>query len=341
MYDTLHRTELQKTTNEVWKSVFMFKTQPLQNTGIIYDSLGDALAHPDDKGKRKTAIKAVSSQIVALAVFAGMSALAATAHNKLKRYKDDDDEVTLQSVLNTIFGDMLTNGVGVAVPIFGNELYEFVSKKIKGDNPWAMFSVPVVDMINDTFSAVGDTYDEIINIFDAAQYGIVNPESIFTAVNNFGVQLSGLRGIPTQNIENLINAVTSRVGFDFVNKPVEREPKSYAESYGKHYAAGESEKAKEQLDELYQKKYEEQKSKGEYDVDAYKNARKAVRDALVNAYKEEYQRAYLRDDREKQQEISNLLQHSGYMVYENGSMLSDVLFDWRKNAKDNIGKKYK
>ena len=343
MYDTLHRTELQKTTHEFWKSIFMFKTQPLQNTGIIYDSIGDALAHKGDKKRKNKSkvIKAITSQIISLSVFAGMSYLAAMALNKKKRYKDDDDEVTLQSVLSTVFGDMLTNGVGVVEPFFGNELYEYISAKIKGDNPWAMFSVPVVDMLNDTFSAAGDTYDEIIHIADAAQYGVVNPESIFTAVNNFGVQLSGLFGVPTQNVENILNGILSRFEVDLFNKPVERKPQSYAESYGRHYAAGESKKAKEQLDKLYQKKYEEQKSKGEYDVDAYKNARKAVRDALSNAFKEEYQRAYLRDDREKQQEISNLLQHSGYMVYENGRMLSDVLFDWRKNAKDNIGKKYK
>lgn len=338
MYDSLHRTEVQKTTNELWKSVFMFKTQPLQNTGIIYDAAGDALRNKTSKAKR-TLAKAIASQVASLAVFAGMTFVAAAALAKVKRYKDDDDEVTPQSVFSNIGLDMLINAAGIAVPIGGNEIATAISDKLVKGRSWDLVSVPFVDMLNDTKTSADKLMDSLTKLSDKAEYGYnVKFNDVFSPLHTFAEQMSGFFGIPVKNVENILNGVYTY--FVQHSNPFEsqggRKPAEYAESYGKNFTQGNTQKAKSQLATLYQEKLDVGKENGKDEIDARKDAFNAVRDALVSKYKLEYQKAYYKNDSKKMQEIENLLNSSGFMVYKNKSF-AEVLAEWREKAKKDIG----
>ena len=341
MYDSLHRSELQKNTNEVWKSVFMFKTQPLQNTGIIYDSIGNAMAHPKDKAAFKTATKAVTSQVVSLSVFAGMSFAAALLLNRLRRYKDDDGELTLESIMKTIFHDMLINGAGVFEPLFGNEIAEFIESTITKKGRYDTFSMPVVDMLNDTISAIQTTYDEVVKDIDRVKHGVpINTEKLFQTFKDDLIEVTGLFGIPAQNISNLLNAFLSRVGINILAQQDNRRARDYIKSYGDNYLNGNTEKAKEQLKTLYKQEYDKNILKGKERDEAHKAAFSSVRSKLSSTYKLDYQKAFLSGDDKTQTDITNILSKSGYMVFEKSRMLSDVLSDWRENAKKDVDNSY-
>ena len=122
-YDVLHRPEIQK-TNGFIRSVVMFKTQPLQNTGILYDSLFEYRKKHSEYNKNKTdenkfALeqaqrkfrKAVISQFSAAVTFSAMSMLAAMARHTMYGYRDDDDEVTWKSIVAGLMNSMGNNFV--------------------------------------------------------------------------------------------------------------------------------------------------------------------------------------------------------------------------------------
>lgn len=340
MYDTLHRAEAQKNTSELWKSVFMFKTQPLQNTGVLYDSIGNALAHPKSSTAKRTVIKALSSQLISLTVFAGMSLAAAAVLNRLKRYKDDDGEITTQSIMSTVFNDMLVNGTGVLMPLFGNEAYELIKSTVTKNGRYDTFSMPNIDMLNDTVSAIQDAHDLIINDINKAQEGVpLNSEKIFQTIKNTVIEASGLAGVPTQNFLNIINAFTSRIGINALAQTDNRKASDDIKSYGDNYTKGNTEKAKSFLDKLYNQERENQIAKGKDTSDAHKEAFSSVRKKLSGVYKLEYQKAHLRGDDTRKQEIKALLYNSGYMVYTNKS-LYDVISGWEATAQSDVANSY-
>ena len=68
MYDELHRSDFQKKSNSLKKFVFPFKTQPMQNMGILADAASEFVTKHDKESAVKLA-KAVSSQVSSNIVF--------------------------------------------------------------------------------------------------------------------------------------------------------------------------------------------------------------------------------------------------------------------------------
>ncbi|MGN0502465.1 MAG: hypothetical protein ACI4HN_06030 [Ruminococcus sp.] len=357
MYDPMHRPEILKTSNELIKSVFMFKTQPLQNSGIIYDAIGRmAQSKKIDKQSMKAAAgllgKAVVSQASSLVVFALMSLAVAFTQQRMNRYRDDDKELSAESIISTVFDDLLTNGVGVLLPFGGTELAEFteylLGKSQYGDE---VVTDNVVNIISDMISSATKLHTTIWEQLDNASMGLdVDTDSIINSLDDCVTSLvSGLAGFPIKNHKNNINAYILWIK-DIANggelmdaNPPAKTASDYCSSYGKKYVSGEQEKAKEVLDEFYQQKLEEYNLKKESNPEDFKNitpaqkAKNSVRDALVNAYKKEYQEAFLKSNTTRMKEISDLLQASGYMKW-NDKLLSQKLSDWRKSAKQDLSK---
>lgn len=357
MYDPMHRPEILKTSNELIKSVFMFKTQPLQNSGIIYDAIGRmAQSKKIDKQSMKAAAgllgKAVISQASSLVVFALMSLAVAFTQQRMNRYRDDDDELNVESIISTVLDDLMTNGVGVLLPFGGTELAEF-TKYLLGKSQYGdeLISDNVVNIISDMTSSATKLHTTIWEQLDNASMGLeVDTDSIIKSLNDCVTSLvSGLAGFPIKNYKNNINAYILWIK-DIANggelmdaNPPTKTASDYCNSYGKYYISGEQEKAKEVLDELYQQKLEEYNLKKETNPEDFKSttpeqkAKNSVRDSLVNAYKKEYQEAFLKSNTTRMKEISDLLQASGYMKW-NDRLLSQKLSDWRKSAKEDLSK---
>lgn len=343
MYDSLHRGEIQKNSNELLKSVFMFKTQPLQNTGILYDAIMDYQANKDnaelrDTKKQKLA-KAVSSQMVSALTFVAMTFIASLALHKPERYKDENDEVTLSSVLERLGIDWAETGFSVLVPIGGAELASFIENQINGKD-YDFASDNVVSMLNDFTSSIGDFNQ---NVVVALAQGNFDLDKVKDAL--WGLSVDGLaffKGFPLKNYSNIVNGIFSNLSdaisghSTYFGSSGGRKGSEYANSYDV-LIDNNPEKAKQQLETLYNEKYEEQIAKGESTTEAKKKAQTSVRTALTTQYKKEYQKAFLNNDRDTMQKISKKLQKSGYMKWD-GKSLSTVLGEWTKSAQEDSNK---
>lgn len=343
MYDSLHRGEIQKNSNELLKSVFMFKTQPLQNTGILYDAIMDYQANKDNAelrdAKKQKLAKAVSSQMVSALTFVAMTFIASLALHKPERYKDENDEVTLSSVLERLGIDWAETGFSVLVPIGGAELASFIENQINGKD-YDFASDNVVSMLNDFTSSIGDFNQNVVVALAQGNFDLDKAKDAL-----WGLSVDGLaffRGFPLKNYSNIINGIFSNLSdaisghSTYFGSSGGRKGSEYANSYDV-LIDNNPEKAKQQLETFYNEKYEEQIAKGETETEAKKKAQTSVRTALTTQYKKEYQKAFLNNDRDKMQKISKKLQKSGYMKW-NGKSLSTVLGEWTKSAQEDSNK---
>lgn len=343
MYDSLHRGEIQKNSNELLKSVFMFKTQPLQNTGILYDAIMDYQANKDNAElrdiKKQKLAKAVSSQMVSALTFVAMTFIASLALHKPERYKDENDEVTLSSVLERLGIDWAETGFSVLVPIGGAELASFIENQINGKD-YDFASDNVVSMLNDFTSSIGDFNQNVVVALAQGNFDLDKAKDAL-----WGLSVDGLaffRGFPLKNYSNIINGIFSNLSdaisghSTYFGLSGGRKGSEYANSYDV-LIDNNPEKAKQQLETFYNEKYEEQIAKGETTTEAKKKAQTSVRTALTTQYKKEYQKAFLDNDRDTMQKISKKLQESGCMKWE-GKSLSTVLGEWTKSAKEDLSK---
>lgn len=343
MYDSLHRGEIQKNSNELLKSVFMFKTQPLQNTGILYDAIMDYQANKDNAelrdAKKQKLAKAVSSQMVSALTFVAMTFIASLALHKPERYKDENDEVTLSSVLERLGIDWAETGFSVLVPIGGAELASFIENQINGKD-YDFASDNVVSMLNDFTSSIGDFNQNVVVALAQGNFDLDKAKDAL-----WGLSVDGLaffRGFPLKNYSNIINGIFSNLSdaisghSTYFGSSGGRKGSEYANSYDV-LIDNNPEKAKQQLETFYNEKYEEQIAKGETTTEAKKKAQTSVRTALTTQYKKEYQKAFLNNDRDTMQKISKKLQKSGYMKWD-GKSLSTVLGEWTKSAKEDLNK---
>lgn len=343
MYDSLHRGEIQKNSNELLKSVFMFKTQPLQNTGILYDAIMDYQANKDNAelrdAKKQKLAKAVSSQMVSALTFVAMTFIASLVLHKPERYKDENDEVTLSSVLERLGIDWAETGFSVLVPIGGAELASFIENQINGKD-YDFASDNVVSMLNDFTSSIGDFNQNVVVALAQGNFDLDKAKDAL-----WGLSVDGLaffKGFPLKNYSNIINGIFSNLSdaisghSTYFGSSGGRKGSEYANSYDV-LIDNNPEKAKQQLETFYNEKYEEQIAKGETTTEAKKKAQTSVRTALTTQYKKEYQKAFLNNDRDTMQKISKKLQKSGYMKW-NGKSLSTVLGEWTKSAQEDSNK---
>lgn len=343
MYDSLHRGEIQKNSNELLKSVFMFKTQPLQNTGILYDAIMDYQANKDNAelrdAKKQKLAKAVSSQMVSALTFVAMTFIASLALHKPERYKDENDEVTLSSVLERLGIDWAETGFSVLVPIGGAELASFIENQINGKD-YDFASDNVVSMLNDFTSSIGDFNQNVIVALAQGNFDLDKAKDALWGLSVDGLAL--FKGFPLKNYSNIINGIFSNLSdaisghSTYFGSSGGRKGSEYANSYDV-LIDNNPEKAKQQLETFYNEKYEEQIAKGETATEAKKKAQTSVRTALTTQYKKEYQKAFLNNDRDTMQKISKKLQKSGYMKWD-GKSLSTVLGEWTKSAQENLSK---
>lgn len=343
MYDSLHRGEIQKNSNELLKSVFMFKTQPLQNTGILYDAIMDYQANKDNAelrdAKKQKLAKAVSSQMVSALTFVAMTFIASLALHKPERYKDENDEVTLSSVLERLGIDWAETGFSVLVPIGGAELASFIENQINGKD-YDFASDNVVSMLNDFTSSIGDFNQNVVVALAQGNFDLDKAKDALWGLSVDGLAL--FKGFPLKNYSNIVNGIFSNLSdaisghSTYFGSSGGRKGSEYANSYDV-LIDNNPEKAKQQLETFYNEKYEEQIAKGETTTEAKKKAQTSVRTALTTQYKKEYQKAFLDNDRDTMQKISKKLQESGCMKWE-GKSLSTVLGEWTKSAKEDLSK---
>ena len=209
-YTTMQRPQILRSSNELTKTLNMFKTQPFQNFNILYEAFGEMQAKRTafmnvgtDKARaefeaaKTKAARAVSSQLVSAVTFALMQFAWDALRGKDDKYKDDEDELTFLSWLKGMGLNVLSNGFGML--------------------PYGGFMLEIGE----------STFDKVLKelgkdpFFDATYYGL--EASPIEAVNNVAengmkaiVQTVGIVnrtanaqfvGIPAANVRKSMEAV--------------------------------------------------------------------------------------------------------------------------------------
>ena len=159
MYDPMHRAEITK--NKVAQNFIVFQTQPLQNSGILREAYFERKAAKKKFGKDSKELKAankkfrmaVTSQLTSHLVFSLMTAIAAVVKHRVDPWRDDDDELTLESIAKKIGLDFLNADVGAVIPVFGSYASSLL-ERVLGGTKYDVLSDPVVDQINSVITAL-------------------------------------------------------------------------------------------------------------------------------------------------------------------------------------------
>lgn len=103
--------------------------------------------------------KAVSSQLASHFVFTAMTLISAALLHRMNPYRDDDKELTAESVSLEFAEQFAKNVFNAIVPVFGNYAVS-AFEKIVGANNYDVLSDAVVDKVNGTI----DTFAKVTNI---------------------------------------------------------------------------------------------------------------------------------------------------------------------------------
>lgn len=204
VYDTLHRPEVLKTTNALTRQLFMFRSESLQHSGILYEKYG-ALLENKDTESRKEFFKTAYAQFSSAFSFAALSLVAAGLLHKMNPYRDEDDELTPESIAAEFLNDLTNVVADLIAPIGGAQLQEFVYGKISG-NMYSdgSLSVPAVDFINDFISSISKLNDTLT----AEEF---DKDKAFKAVENLTFKFAGLFGVPADNVKNIVKMFTLHI----------------------------------------------------------------------------------------------------------------------------------
>lgn len=317
MYDSLHRAEITK--NAALKNIIMFQTQPIQNSGILREGAMEYRATKKEYGassaEAKQALKkfsmAVGSQVASHLVFTAMTLLAASILHKMNPYRDDDDELTLESVSEEFFKQFMKNYFGAIIPVFGSYATSIMEKFVDGTR-YDVLSDPTVDKINTT-----------INNFSKLK----NPsmESFITMAND----IASYFGIPAQNLYNIYNGVKLHIedakngqfwSFE-AGVDSERTNSQDIDRAYKAYLEGDSAKVQEILEAMYNEQLEQGKAKDD--------AKTTIKSAITSKVKATYIVAYKTKDEAKMLEIRKFMAETKYYA-DVVATVQDWLKDYQK-----------
>lgn len=292
MYDSLHRNAFQKGQG-LFQYLFPFRTVPIQNHGQLAAAVETWMASKNKstaekkeaaKFLRKTAFAQTESAIV----FSLMTFIAAALKRKTKKYRDEDEELGLGSVIKGIGTDTAGTLFSVLMPVAGSELWNIGSRlagKFDGSSGYTYdaFSVGVVDLLNDlagSFDKIAEDLGKLHRGEDASEFWSHGLTMLLKATKMAGIPADtvktywqGIRG----NVEDALDGRLPALN----DESWERSEAVNAERYVKALEAGNSEKVDQVEAEMLQDYADAGKSKEE--------AEKALKTKLTSTLKEKYE----------------------------------------------------
>lgn len=226
MSDTSHRPKIMNSDNAITKAFTMFKSDSAQAYNTIR-RLGGELARATkdgDKAKARMARTQLAAGVTAIILSQlggeAINFLMALWKNKAKWYRDDEDELTAQSV-----GIEYLSGLGkstAGIVVFGEELMQVVLAAINHED-WSFqngIEVPGMEQLNDfidkTLEAalgmgeiVDGAFEVLKNDGDLGKYLADNTGKILGIIKDTAITMGQyIAGFPTANLEKyLLGAV--------------------------------------------------------------------------------------------------------------------------------------
>ena len=158
MSDTLHNARIRKADNAILRTLTMFKSDAAQTYNAFRQTIGEAQYYKRTGASSKTQRTARAAMgaaflawIVNAAWAAGVNFLVNLAKTKGKNYRDDEDELTAESVLGKMATDMISGMSGVV--ILGEELAGALGSAVTGER-WYGLDAPGIEQLNDTLESI-------------------------------------------------------------------------------------------------------------------------------------------------------------------------------------------
>lgn len=183
MYDEMHRPNIMKDSRGVQRAFTMFKTVPLQQYNTMRKAAGEAAAAKEEykraqsggndirkqeaesnyKDASKRMANAVTATIASVMLFNLIGFVDQLWRNRGKKYRDDEGELTLNSVMQGLLSDSIDSVTGMV--IYGKELTDLITNLVTGEK-WYGIEIPggeQLDEIIDQISTAADTIRKVIS----------------------------------------------------------------------------------------------------------------------------------------------------------------------------------
>lgn len=209
-YSVMQRPDILRNPNAVVKQLTMFMTQRLQNFNIVYEagarlnkynadfkSNRNGITSADVSEARTGLVRALSSQIVASAMIVGIKFLADMLLHSMNAYRDDDKELTEESINATLLENFLDTAIGNMLG--GSELYSVLNSIITKDRYYGV-----------TLNGVGAIADSVEDFVSLTQ----NPS--LEKCNTFAKSVCTFLGIPLGNAEKIGLGIYNHI-IDYMN----------------------------------------------------------------------------------------------------------------------------
>lgn len=225
MSDTLHNARIRKSDNAVLRTLTMFKSDAAQTYNAFRQTIGEAQYYKRKEADSKTQRVARAAMgaaflawIINAAWTAGVNFLVNLAKKKGANYRDDEDELTAQSVLGNMASDMVSGMSGVV--ILGEELAGAIGSAITGER-WYGLDTPGIEQLNDTLESLINSGNSIKSLLsDAINIGQQGGD-VLAYLNEHRADLAGgikevaatavtyFPGLPVNNVEAYLAGLLS------------------------------------------------------------------------------------------------------------------------------------
>ena len=200
MSTTSERSDLARTTAEGYSLLTMFKSEAFANFNLLYDGVAKWRKYSADlkagkNGVTKQDLNQAKRQVAGAATSVVIGASLGNAVLKLainalmhamNGYRDDEDEVTLQSTLTAIGNEVASDMAGMMV--FGGELYELISAAVMGEKYYAPSDMALAEIAQALETVVKVAQDEDRTAGD-----------VFNAGKKLAFNITSMLGIPAEN----------------------------------------------------------------------------------------------------------------------------------------------
>jgi pentatricopeptide repeat protein len=197
----------------------MYKTQSLQNFGILVDAaynLSDKAkaVKANNSAENQAALKAaktqmataISSQITSAVILGVMTALGRALLHKMVGYRDDKGDLTAESVGGQILKDSVSSVAGMVVG--GTEAFDLINGLIEGQSPFDIEAAGV-STINDLYQNLFGFGEAMKVIGDKELTNEQKMNQVWPKLRKMGLSVTQLLGLPVGNFLNLLDGIAA------------------------------------------------------------------------------------------------------------------------------------
>lgn len=225
MYDIMHRADIMRSKSTVTRAFTMFRTVPFQMYNALRRSFGEYSYAAEQYKNNKTAenrqalrqaagrkATAITATVVSNLALEAIEFLNALWKNRGKKYRDDDDELTAESVAMEIGAKMVSDTAMVPVV---KELTEMLENAFMGKK-WYGIELPGGEQLNEFIDTIRNGGEKIYNFISGAIDVHANGEDFGQYLKRHAGEYAGalkdtieglakyLGGLPLENLEKYI-----------------------------------------------------------------------------------------------------------------------------------------